>query len=299
MVRYKTLGNKRWDPIEVSPFRFPGREIHVRTDKLDTDDLVLVEVDTCTPDDIAEMMLFADACERNNVPILGASIPYLPGARQDRALANEPLSAVVYARMINACGFEKIVCVDPHSDVMPAQIKNLIVVPIEEIIFSMLGGKAETFAGVIAPDSGATKKAFRVAQALEIPMFQALKHRDMKTGKLSHFSCEKLPKRGKFLVVDDICDGGGTFKGLAKTIDISKKRLTLCVTHGVFSDGAHELGLYYDEIYSTNSHYGSDSYNICQVRERGKKGNKNNHVVFDVFPELARRQFGTLTGHGD
>jgi len=58
-----------------------------------------------------------------------------------------------------------------------------------------------------------------------------------------------------FLVVDDLCDGGGTFIGLGEAIkEINPKaRLSLYITHGFFTKGLESLLEYYDRLYTTNS----------------------------------------------
>jgi len=48
-------------------------------------------------------------------------------------------------------------------------------------------------------------------------------------------------------VVDDICDGGGTFIGLADLLDERAMRADLYVTHGLFSQGTEKLVQRYSE----------------------------------------------------
>jgi len=63
------------------------------------------------------------------------------------------------------------------------------------------------------------------------------------------------------IIIDDICDGGGTFINIAKEINNEFKRfqnrqgkIYLIVTHGIFSKGFDELKQYFDGIYCTNSY---------------------------------------------
>jgi len=94
-----------------------------------------------------------------------------------------------------------------------------------------------------------------VADALSIPVYKTEKKRDEATGKLSGFSVEPLPSKGRFLLVDDICDRGGTFLGLAEASGLPKERLDLFVSHGVFSHDATEtLPEKFGHIYTTNSY---------------------------------------------
>jgi ribose-phosphate pyrophosphokinase len=110
-------------------------------------------------------------------------------------------------------------------------------------------------------------RASRVAAACHLPLYRAEKHRDSDTGKLSGFTCEPLPETGRFLIVDDICDGGGTFMGLAEATGVPKDRLGLYVSHGVFSGSAHLLHNHFGEIVTTDSYapenaYGTTPYSV-------------------------------------
>ena len=81
------------------------------------------------------------------------------------------------------------------------------------------------YVGLICPDAGAAKRTEAVAEALALPVFYARKKRDFATGRLSGFACEPLPPEGRLIVVDDICDGGGTFRGLAEATGLAPQRL--------------------------------------------------------------------------
>jgi ribose-phosphate pyrophosphokinase len=198
-------------------------------------------------------------------------VPYLPGARADRG---RPFGAKVYADLVNAAAAQasRVVCFDPHSPVMPALIDNLIVVDSTRAVLDAvrLTGLRSTpggLAGVICPDKGAVERASRVAEALGVSVFQAYKHRDFTTGRLSGFSCEPLPPTGTLLVVDDICDGGGTFRGLAEATGLPAERLALYVSHGVFSGseeaGAPTLRRHFSRIVTTDSHPGHDRAGVA------------------------------------
>ena len=59
------------------------------------------------------------------------------------------------------------------------------------------------------------------------------------------------------LIVDDICDGGGTFSGIAQVLRANgAEKIYLCVTHGIFSKGIEINGI--DEIFTTDSYASPD-----------------------------------------
>lgn len=240
-------------PANHKVFQFPGGESHVVLEPKATVQIAFVQ--GAEGDDLMALAMWADACKRHGGLKTVLALPYLPGARQDRGT---PLGAKVYADFINSLGIDHVVCIDPHSDVAPALYDRLTIVPLTDLPIwdTLFKGK---FAGVIIPDVGAAKRAQAVADKLGVPTYQAGKKRDFATGKLSGFHCEQLPPNGHFLVVDDICDGGGTFVGLADAIaeqDKSDFRLSLWVTHGIYSKGMSALEFRYSNIYNTNSHPG-------------------------------------------
>jgi ribose-phosphate pyrophosphokinase len=113
---------------------------------------------------------------------------------------------------------------------------------------------------LVSPDGGALKKIYDVAAEFQITdLVTAIKHRDIKTGKITHTEVPLKPLEHeydkKFVIVDDICDGGRTFIELAKAIKerTHDSKIYLVVTHGIFSAGLLELSKYFEKIYTTNS----------------------------------------------
>lgn len=173
---------------------------------------------------------------------------------------------LVILTFINAAQLAAIVCADPHSDVMPALVERIQVIEAADVVEAALDPAVrDRLVGVIAPDAGAVHRAGRVAQRLGLPVFHAHKHRDFATGELSGFSCDPLPSDGDLLVVDDICDGGGTFRGLADAVPEAAGRLHLWVTHGVFSGAAAALTDRFETIATTDSHPGCTNVPAARI----------------------------------
>ncbi len=110
---------------------------------------------------------------------------------------------------------------------------------------------------IICPDAGVSKKIdnFNHPALRANPKVFCSKHRDTVTGALSGFEahCGDLEKR-PCVIVDDICDGGGTFLGLAEELKHKNAGpLYLAVTHGIFSKGLDELLKVFSVIYTTDS----------------------------------------------
>lgn len=275
-IRFLAKVSQGWQTTSrLRPFTFPGGEHHIFMPEHTTAQALTDTTGTATDGQFTEKSLgaFITGCDANDLVLLGlwadiirsrgertvAYIPYFPAARADRGT---PLGAKVYADIVNSFNLDEVVIFDPHSPVIVDLINNVRVVDSTRVIRSTIAGRALTaadkgYVGVIAPDKGAAERTRQVAHALHLPMFQATKTRNPDTGKLSNFEVEELPTEGRLLVVDDICDGGGTFRGLAAASGISRERLDLWVSHGVFSGHANELTESFANIWTTDSHPGA------------------------------------------
>lgn len=268
-----TLSAQRGGPaIEgIHFFSFPGGERHVRLPAL-TESLARWEL-TAQLDDaqgVVDLLLLTDALRRQlgQGVALHLVLPYVPYARQDRvAVAGEPFSAAVFCSLVNSLRFDSVTVMDPHSAVVVDLLERVVVVPAAELVGPALerAGRRDLLeqAVLVAPDAGATPRVKAVAQALsayrhgqgapdaEVQVVQALKKRDPVTGRLSAPElAQAIPTDRPLLVVDDICDGGGTFIQLAQVLrEHTQAPLYLYVTHGIFSKGLAPLLECFDGVF--------------------------------------------------
>jgi ribose-phosphate pyrophosphokinase len=241
------------DVSTANVFHFPAGEAHINVNPDAHEKPRYAYVRGADADDLVALGMAADWAKQEGRE-LTALMPYLPAARADRG---EPFGARVYANIINSLGLGQVVAFDIHSPIMQGLVKRLTVLDTAEVLTrTVLNGNID-YAGIISPDEGSRERSGRIAKAAGLPLIKASKHRDFNTGKLSGFSCEPLPDpEGRYLVVDDICDGGGTFRGLASVIGLEKEQLDLWVSHGVFSGKAGELKQSYGQVFTTDSHPG-------------------------------------------
>lgn len=192
-------------------------------------------------------------------------VPYFLGARSDRKFLSGQSNYLktVICPIINSQNFSRVTVLDPHSDVLEACLNNFQ--KVSNINFASTSIK--DISGditLISPDAGALKKIYDVAKAVECnDIIVANKLRDMATGKIIRTEVPGLsndePGKKKFVICDDICDGGRTFVEIAKAIrDIRPKEINnddiyLVVTHGIFSAGFEELEKWFTGVYTTNS----------------------------------------------
>ncbi|HDR2377012.1 TPA: ribose-phosphate pyrophosphokinase [Enterobacter asburiae] len=207
--------------------------------------------------DVMALALLVDACSRlenlHNHAEFTLHLPYIPYARQDRVMQpGEALSIKVFANLVNALSFDKVIVDDPHSDVSSALLNNVRVRGQETLVAEFhdkLAGKDVT---IIAPDAGARKKAQKVSERLRLPLVEAGKVRDVKTNEITGTAVFGDVEGRECVIVDDICDGGRTFIALAQALkEKGAKRVILYVTHGIFSFGKQVIldgGV--DEIYA-------------------------------------------------
>jgi ribose-phosphate pyrophosphokinase len=190
--------------------------------------------------------------------------PYFLGARSDRQFQKGGVNYLkqVICPIINSLNFKVVTILDPHSDVLEACLNNFRKINnfplIDDALSYLIGEGEEDQIVLVSPDAGAYKKVFDVAKEFNIEkIITATKVRDLKTGQIIRTEVPTLDQHNnlKYVIVDDICDGGRTFVELAKAIKSSRPtaEIYLVVTHGIFSAGFGELGEYFDGIYTTNS----------------------------------------------
>lgn len=209
-------------------------------------------------EEFMEGLFWVDAMQERHVSAYRLVLPYFPGARQDRLNPEGDylFTAKSMAKEVNLRKFGEVVVLDPHSDVVPALVERCRVVQLADVI-KITSGK---YAAVIAPDAGAAKRAGLVAKKLGVPMVQAWKRREVATGKIDGFGVEQFamqPGSGTVLVVDDICDGGGTFIGLGRVLHSLGWKAHLLTTHGIYSQGTGKLLELYGHLYCTDSYPGA------------------------------------------
>lgn len=220
-----------------------------------------------------ELISCAVACLKGfDITNIHLYTPYIVGARSDRKFedgGNNYLKDVI-CPAINALNFKSVTCIDPHSDCLEMGIKgfrkqsNLDIVDfaIKSIYntFYVKSEDAKVYNNfiLISPDAGASKKIYKIAEKIgyEGDIITCSKDRDTE-GKLTKTVIPVSTIVHKdYIIIDDICDGGGTFINIAKTLKPrlhSSNRIFLIVTHGIFSKGFQELEKYFDGIYCTNS----------------------------------------------
>jgi len=263
--------------IEFEMFQFSGGEMHVKLNnniEYSNIDRVVITNRFRNGDDIIKVLIAKDALRRNGVKIFDLVVPYIPYARQDRKCFNgESFTLSVFSDIINSSNFDNVYVLDSHSDVAPALIKNCKNIPNTEYVtvsFLDIANKSNNKILLVSPDSGANKKSNKLFS--DIGSFHSLikcdKKRSVVDGSLSGFEVFSDDLNGSdCLIVDDICDGGRTFTGIAEALKSKNAGdVYLFVTHGIFSNGFDELNKYFKTIYTTNSFKDVSDSNVKQFK---------------------------------
>lgn len=246
-------------------FTFSGGEPHIKIDpNFDITQKITITHRLNSFNDLGLLCIAVDALRRMDVKKMELFIPYFPAARQDRVMIKgEPLSVKVYADIINGMQFDKVFVFDAHSEVTPALVNNCEVIPNHtfiEAVVEAIGNDVK----LISPDGGALKKIYKVSEFLGgVEVVECSKSRDVKTGRLSGFKVYNDDlQEADCLIVDDICDGGGTFVGLAEELkNKNAGKLYLAVSHGIFNKGFAVLDCF-EKIFTTNSFKDFEGENV-------------------------------------
>lgn len=252
--------------IDFESFTFSGGEPHIKIQpNFDVESDVTITHRIQSFNDMGLLFLAANALRNMGVKNIHLFLPYFPAARQDRLMVpGEALSVKVYAELINTQNFNTINIYDPHSEVAPALLNNCRVIKNHTFIEQVTQQLPDDLL-LISPDGGALKKIHKVAAHLKnYDVVECAKTRDVKTGKLAGCKVYSEDLKGKnCLIVDDICDGGGTFLGLAKELKAKNAgKLYLAVSHGIFSKGFEALSKAFEMIYTTDAFKDIDHPNL-------------------------------------
>ena len=258
--------NSSLEEIDAKSFLFSGGEVHIKLQG--SAEEVMISARLNDSNDVMKLLLAADALRRNGSKNISVLIPYLPYARQDRVMVGgEPLSIKVMCNLINSCGFDKVYIFDVHSEVSLALLDNCELITNSNLAKRVLDDHTDYL--LVSPDAGALKKIYKLAEALQYTSDIVLcnKVRDVSNGKIKQITVDQDDLKGKdCFIIDDICDGGATFIGVAKEL---KKRnagkVSLIVSHGIMSHGETELAEWIDHIYTTDSIKDSESALISRI----------------------------------
>lgn len=262
------LINKDKGDIVYDIINFSDGEKHIKfITEINRKDSAKVICRITSMDELFILMQVGDILNRMEVE-WALVITYLMGMRMDRVMSfNEAFSLKIVAKTINDMHPDAVFVVEPHSDRTLKLINNST--PLMNHFAEAAMTDPEHNYMIVFPDAGAK---LRYGEALEnkVPMMTCHKKRDPATGKLSGFGIDnpevlnEYPECNAFFVIDDLCDGGGTFCGIADQLKELRPDFhrTLAITHAVAARGIYKVMDYYNDLFITNSYadWGNDQF---------------------------------------
>ena len=227
---------------KVNIQRFSDGEIQpVFLESVRGDYVFLVQSTFAPTDNLMEMLLMIDAAKRASAYKIIAVIPYYGYARQDRK--DKPRVAIgskLIATLLESAGANRVITMDLHA----AQIQGFFDVPVDHLDSSAIfipyinDLKLQNLA-FAAPDVGSTNRVREIASYFNAEMVICDKHRKRANEIASMVVIGDVTGKD-IILVDDICDTGGT---LAKAAGLLKEKgarsVRAMITHPVLSGNAY------------------------------------------------------------
>ena len=206
----------------------------------------------------------ATLLKKNKIPV-AAFLPYIIGGRSDRSFTKTGINYIkdVIAPLINNLNLEKVITLDPHSYCLEAGINNLEIADLFPIISPMFLKsnfiKFDENLVLVLPDEGAKIRLNPFLNFYKdvknVNFLQCYKKRDANGRVIESIIPEHNVYDKDVLIIDDICDRGGTFIPLAAEFKKrGAKKIALYVTHSILpGDSVYQLAEHFSAIFTTNS----------------------------------------------
>jgi ribose-phosphate pyrophosphokinase len=225
---------------------FADQEIFVRIDENVRGEDVFVIQSTSYPanDNLMQLLIMMDALRRASARRITAVIPYFGYARQDRKTdGRTPISAKLVANLISTAGADRVLTVDLHA----GQIQGFFDIPTDNLFGGpvMVDDIKERYGRdkivIVSPDVGGVVRARSLAKRLNDADLAIVDKRRPEAGKSEVMNIIGDVKGARCIMLDDICDSGGTLANAAAALKQSgASSVSAYVTHGVLSGSAVE-----------------------------------------------------------
>ncbi len=271
------------DPGSATTERFSDGEFNFQiTENVRGGDVFIVQP-TCPPTDanVMELLVMLDAFRRSSAERVTAVIPYYGYARSDKKdRPRVPIAAKLVANLIATAGADRVLTMDLHA----AQIQGFFDIPVDHLYAApVFIGHYQTnpmpHLTVVAPDTGGAERARAYAKRLNAELALCDKRRE-RTNVAEVMNVVGDVRGRNCLVVDDMCDTGGSLTKVAKALKAAgAASIHACFTHAVLSGRACEALAQSDieQVVTTNT-----------IPFGGSKREIGNIKVLSIAPLLAK-----------
>lgn len=203
---------------------------------------VFVIQSTCYPvnDNLVELLLMIDACQRSSARRITAVMPYYGYARQDKKVAPRvPISAKLVADMLTIAGTQRLITMDLHA----GQIQGFFNIPVDNlfaapVLINYIKEKFTDNLVIVSPDAGGVERARAFAKRLDADLAIIDKRRSAPNKAQAMAVVGDV--RGKTAVIlDDMADTAGTLTEAASAVrNAGAGEVHACCAHAVLSGPA-------------------------------------------------------------
>ena len=239
---------------EVEQDSFSAGELKIKLTPFNAEVPVIIKWKYESDREFFTIACIRDFYKNNNCTLV---VDYFPHARMDRVKNPEDVFTLkVFCKMLNDMNFDKVICLDVHSNVTPALVNNLHVNSPKAHIENVLTTIGTENLTLFFPDEGAQKRYGEMFK--NIPQAFGIKKRNWETQKIEDYmvvGTENITGK-RILIIDDICSYGNTFVNAAKSLKkAGAKEIYLYVSHceDAISKGNVFTSGYFEGIFTTNS----------------------------------------------
>ena len=186
------LVDKNQSDIGYEISKFPDGQQSVKVERISPNSTVKIISRLNSFLDLELIICANQALLELGVQNINLYIPYFLGARSDRKFSEGSVNYLknVICPIINSQKFQTVTVLDPHSDVLEMGIENFRKInnfSLVKFALEKIDNKNDARERIclVSPDGGALKKIYDVAEHFQIDkIITAMKHRDIKTGKI-------------------------------------------------------------------------------------------------------------------
>lgn len=206
---------------------FSDGEIQIEIDEnVRLKDVFIIQ-STCSPvnDNLVELLLMIDACNRSSAKRITAVIPYYGYSRQDKKVAPRvPISAKLVADLLTVAGTKRVITMDLHA----GQIQGFFSIPVDNlfaapVIIEYIRANLLENLVIVSPDAGGVERARAFAKRLDADLAIIDKRRSAPNQAQAMAVVGDVQDKVA-VILDDMVDTAGTLTEAADALNSAGAR---------------------------------------------------------------------------